>query len=344
MPLLSQPVRTRSCWGASATLPALLLLGACQRDRAPLGADEPAGLPVAHPSPAEPNRRPPAMVSGRAVTWEELTPLLSEASGGIVLEEIALSRQVERELAARGLRVGDAEIAEERRHLAESIARATGSAADDTERLIQGVRRSRGLGDRRFAELLRRNAMLRRLVADEVSISEDDLRQAHAMRYGPRLRARLIVSPTRQQAAEALRRVLPAEQGGAGEPFAEVAATESTDPSRFRGGLLEPISAVDPTYPAAVRQTLSGMTPGQISPPIAIEEGFAIVRLEGIEERTGPPLASVRQELEAETRLVRERVLMDRLAARLVATAPVTIFDDPLEWGWRNRGAVAERP
>lgn len=279
---------------------------------------------------------PPAIIGDRAVNWSELAPLLAEAAGGAVLEEVALDRAVAAELERRRISVRDADLARERALLAESVASAARAGPDEVEDLVARVRRQRGLGDARFAALLRRNAGLRRLIADEVVITPDDVRQAYEVRHGERRRVRLIVTATDRKAAEALSRVRP----GAGrepESFGEVAAELSVDPSAVRGGIVEPISPADPTYPLAVRKAIAALDVGQVSDPIAIENGFVIARLEEVLPPSGRTYEEAAAEVEAEVRLVRERILMDRLASRLIASSRVLVMDGALDWSWRAR-------
>jgi len=285
---------------------------------------------------------PPAIIGDRAVTWSELTPLLVEAAGGAVLEEVVLDRAIAAELERQRLKVRDEDIARERALLVESVATAAQAGPDEVEDLVARVRRQRGLGEARFNALLRRNAGLRRLVAGEVVITPEDVRQAYEIRHGERRRVRLIVTATDRKAAEALARVRPGP-GREPEPFGEVAAELSVDPSALRGGVVEPISPLDPTYPAAVRQAIAGLAVGQVSDPIAIENGFVIARLEEVLPPTGRTYDEVAADIEAEIRLVRERVLMDRLAARLLAASPVIVMDRSLDWSWQTRREAAPR-
>ncbi len=111
----------------------------------------------------------------------------------------------------------------------------------------------------------------------------------------------------------------------------------SIDQSRFRGGLQEPMSPADPETPAAIRQTLSRLNQGEISMPIAVDGAFAIVKLEEKLPGSGPGFDAVRADVEAEIRLVRERVLMEQTARRLLGASAPTIFDAGLEWSWRVR-------
>lgn len=327
---------------------------------------------ASRPIAAEP---PPVLVEGERIEWSDLQPLMAEAVGGQIVEELALARLLKVEVERRGVRVGREEIEQERLLLGRTLAEAAGLPEGEGPELIERVRRTRGLGDLRFAALLERNAMLRALVragvgvpaeptaneddasrrvSGRITISDEDVQTAYTLKYGSRVRARLILLTSELEAREALHRLGRSDDGQPlvgplAETFGEVAAALSLDPSRERGGLLPTFSLADANYPVAVRTALQSMTIGEVSPPLAVswrgsggtggtplQQGFAVVRLE---ERIAPPvdapkLEDVREKLVAEIRMVRERSLMDKLGNTLLREARITIFDRTLGKGW----------
>lgn len=291
---------------------------------------------AAAPGAAQPGAGVAAIVAGQAIRWEDLRPRLAEAAGAAVLEEIVLDRLVAGELRARSIAITDGDVAREADLLAEAMARTAGVASpDERASLVESIRRGRGLGDVRFSAMLRRNASLRALVRDEVTVSAEDADLAYQVRHGPKVTLRIIVVADQGRAIEVHRRVAP--ETGQGEPFGEVAAEVSTDASRYRGGLLEPLSAADPAYPAALRRAAADLAVGQVSQPFALDSGYAIIRVESRTPGDGADRAAVDADLHAEVRLVRERVAMDRLAMRLLADNRVTVFDAALQWSWEGR-------
>ncbi len=278
--------------------------------------------------------RPPVMVEGEPVSWDEMRAILSEAAGAAAVEEVALTRIVEAEFGRRGLQLTEADLRRERELVERSLA-AEGAGSEAASELLSRIRRSRGLGPTRFEGLLRRNAMLRQLVQGEVEITEEQVRTAHAVRHGPRCRARIIVVASEREAAQARSRVEGAADRRAA--FIEEAVSRSSDASGPRGGLLEPISPADPAYPVSVRRALDALRPGELSPVVALESGYALLLLEERTEGDGTAIEAVRGELERLLRLRQERVLMDRTASQMVETARITVFDPSLEWSWRTR-------
>jgi parvulin-like peptidyl-prolyl isomerase len=296
--------------------------------------------------------RPVAVVGERTIGWSELAPLLAEAAGGQVLEEYALGTVLKEECLKRQIRIGDAETRAERTLLTEMLAKAARAPLTEGEGLLTRVRRTRGLGELRFKGLLERNAALRAMVRAgigdaAITITQEDLDTAYDLKYGPRVRARLILVSTEAAAKRAAARI------AAGESFAEVAGDVSLDPSASRGGAVDPFSLSDSTYPVAVRKALLVLKPGAVSEPLGVswgggngapeQPGFAIVRLdENIPAAADAPTKeAAAKDLEQEVRTVRERAAMDTLARKLLRTTSVSAMDGSLNWAWEGRGGGA---
>jgi hypothetical protein len=282
------------------------------------------------PAGAAPDR-PAAIVGNETVSWSELTRPLAEAAGAAVLEEICVDRLAAQELVNRQLQLDAGAIEQEEKLLVEAMQVSSGIGADQSAEVVQRIRRARGLGDVRYAGMLRRNAMLRRLVRDEVGVTAEDVQQAYDIRYGQKYQTRLIVTRTEREASDALARV----RGG--ERFADVATAVSVDTSRLRGGAIGAISPSDPSFPLSLRRAITASAPGVPSPVIATEQTFSIALVESIVAPTGESFASVSPALEREVRAVRERAAMDRLAAQLVRSSKITVLDPSLDWSWRGR-------
>lgn len=286
---------------------------------------------------------PPAYLNGQPVPWTDLQEVLAEAAGGQALQEVVLDRLLAEQTAARGIVITPADTRAERELLLNAIARDARANPDGAERLLDSVRRSRGLGEVRFAALLDRNARLRRLVAPSISVSDEEVAQAFQMLHGPRYRARVIVVPTHQLAA-ALRDRLLADEANIRANFIALAASESVDPSGARGGAIDPISPVDPQYPASVRDAAAALAPGKVSAVLPVDQGFAVLLLEEAIPPDGVTLDAVSDTIRTEVRLRRERLAMEDLARRLLKSAQITIPDRSLEWSWRGARAGLGEP
>ncbi len=318
-----------------------VLLG-CQARPNPFSGLETAEktIPVDRPQtrggPSDPTGTPPLVINRQPVSWDELAGVLAESGGAGAIEELALTRSLRTEMAARGQTLDSDAAKREEQMLADSLAQSDGIETGQFATVLADLRTARGLGPVRYAALLERNAMLRSLVREQVTVDESMLRTAFDVRHGPRRTVRLIVVPTQRDASTIRDRLLTT----AAEPraaFIQAAIDSSTDATAARGGLTEPISPLDPAYAPAVRRMLQSLEPGRISPVVAVDNGFALMLLEQDIPADGVAFESVRDDLERLMRLRQERLLMDRLARQLLDSASITAFDESLNWAWKNR-------
>lgn len=280
-------------------------------------------------APAQPSAagKPLAYVSGQPLTEGDLLEPLLEDSGGEVLSEIVLDRAIDQKLAARGLKLTPAQIAKEKQLVLATLSPDPNEAA----RLLKRLRQRRGLGKVRFAAMLRRNAGLRLLVKSHITVTPAALHRAYQRTYGPQYQAQLIVRPTADQIQQLRSKI----QHGAS--FTRLAIEDSTDPSSIQGGLLPPISPADPAYPQAIRSALTKLKPGQISPIIGIEGGFALLKLVRKIQGKSVKFDDVKKALIKKVRTRAERLQMRQLAQRLLKQADVVVLDPALSKGWSMR-------
>lgn len=292
-----------------------------------LSEARPAGATAADPTgTASGSARPVIAIDGQTLTESSVWPYIAEAAGASISDELILGVLLDRACAEAGITITEADLDAENRIVLQSMTGVAGTP--DPQRALDQIRRDRGFGPARWKGLLRRSAMLRAIVRDRVRITEESIQLTYQLRYGPTYRARLIVTSSPQAASTA------AQRARSGEDFGVLAAQLSTDSSAARGGLIDPINPVDSTWPLAVRQTVQGLQPGDISDPIVVEGGYAVVRLESINAGTGAPsMASVRAEMEQLARIDGERLAMQQEAERLRSTARIEILDPSLGWG-----------
>ena len=284
--------------------------------------------------------RPAALVDGVPVEWAELVPLLTEAAGGAVLQEVVLDRRLGQEAAARGVVLSDGDIREERERMRSALAAGPGAFGlstlntDQAEVAVEAVRRTRGLGEVRFEALVRRSALLRRMVRDGVRVDEGAVRLAHAVQHGPRLRLRIVTVATFAE-AQALRGQLATGEPDLSGRLAALARRVSTDASARNGGALGLVSAADPSYPMVLRQAAEGLAVGELTPVLALDKGYALALVEEKTAGSGVDIEAVRPELERLARMRAEREAMDRLAAEMVSRAGVSALDRGLDRSWK---------
>jgi hypothetical protein len=299
----------------------------------PVAAKAPPAAGAAAPAPTAAETGIAAVWQNHAVKWDALRPIAVELAGAAALQEAILDALIEDRARERAITVTDAQMNAEEATLLALLDK----DPDRAQRALEQVRARQGLGPVRWRALLRRNAMLRALVARDVQVLEPQVLATHDAAHGPKRKARIIAVPDLRTAQSVTERL------AAGTPFEEIAARESTDVSAARGGLIAPISRLDPSFPVAVREALWAVKePGGISPPVLVGTGYVLLRWDGDVPGDGVALETVRAETERAVRITQERAQMDQLAQDLVRNAKPTIFDDSLADAW-NRAASTPR-
>lgn len=318
-------------------LPAMLTLAACETTRTDSSATTPSATtrPAGAIGSLQTNANPPtspaldkplAYLEGQPIgTSGLLTPLL-EASGGQVLSEIVLGHQLSKRLAAAGLKLTPEMLEAERDILLKSL----DPEPNQAMRLMRELRQRRGLGEARWDQYLARQAALRLLVKDQAEVTDAAVRQEYELQYGPRLQARLITVESLRKASDMARRAR------AGESFMDLAIAHSTDESAAQGGLLPTISPLDPEYPTAIRSAMSKLEVGQVSDPVALDVGFAVLRLERKIAARPVQFDDVKTVLTEQVRLNAQRLLMLRLARTLISESELVIMDPTLRRSWEQ--------
>lgn len=332
----------------AAVLLLLGLLAACHSDR-PAGQSAAPAAGVLRAEPAQPRGKPALIIQGTPVELDQLTPQLAEAAGAVVLEELILDRALSKAVAEENLHVGTAEVEAERQSLLRSLQAEANLTAGQAELSLESLRRQRGLGPVRFESLLLRNARLRALARPGIDLTNEEIDRGVAIEFGPRYRARVILTDDARKAAEARGRIMNAlpPEGTAGPDsqvqleiasavFARVAVAASLHITAGGGGLVTELSPSDAQFPALVRDALPTLVVGRPSAVYATPEGYWIVLIEKAIEGAAPTDAdrdTTRRRLLAR----KERMEMDRIGRQLMNAAGLTVLDASLRWSWDAR-------
>ena len=284
---------------------------------------------------------PALVINGVVYGLDDIAPRLAESAGDTIVRELALEHALDLATRQRGITVTPEQIEAERRRLERAIAAAADiERQDQLQQVIQDARAARGLGPERFEALARRTATLRALVRDDVTISREALQLEYELTYGPRVQASVITTGNATE-AQRVRDELSSQN-----TFARLAALRSTDPSAERGGVIEPVSPVDPAYPVAFRRALAEVldTPpaptlpetDRVRGPIALETGDWLLLLPDAVLYPGeqPPFDVVRAELETSLRERQERLRMTQLAQQLLGGTIIRVEHPALRWAW----------
>ncbi|MBO6513906.1 MAG: hypothetical protein JJ974_08085 [Phycisphaerales bacterium] len=113
---------------------------------------------------SQPSRSQPtiAMINGQPIDDSQLWPMLAEIAGDQTLQELVLTKLLDELALDRNWIITNEDLDHELTALVTTLNQAGDEQA--TPRLIETIRRRRGLGPVRFESLLRRNAILRRAI------------------------------------------------------------------------------------------------------------------------------------------------------------------------------------
>lgn len=287
-----------------------------------------------------------ATVNGRPIARDWLARALI-ASHGLDLLLQRMSLEVVRDEAARAkVSVTPADIDAEydlTLKLGESgVPDRKDLTPERRKQLIEQWRTTRGVSAEELRLAMERQALLRRIATQRLTVNEPMLRDEFARIYGTKVECRHIVVASLRD-AEKLRPFIDA-----GEDFAVLARRHSiNDMSGAREGLLPPFTARDETVPGVLREAAFRMAPGQVSNPIKVDGQYHLLKL----ERRIPPdvvkFEAVRSAVERALRERRTPVEMEKLFTALQQQAALRIDDAELRRQYLDRlrdGRIAGPP
>jgi parvulin-like peptidyl-prolyl isomerase len=226
-----------------------------------------------------------AVVNGQDIRRAALASGCVDRYGEEVLEGLVNKRLILHHCKNRGIEVTDQEIEAEINRMATRF-------KIGREQWIDMLQRERGINAEQYKrDILWPTLALRKLAAEQLAVSDEQLQKAYDSQFGPAVKCRLIVVPDRQL-AEQLHRQLTDRP----EDFARLAMQNSVDVnSASIGGLIQPIRrhVGDP----GIEREVFSLQPDKISSIIPVGEQFAILKCEGHVPARNVPIESVREEL-----------------------------------------------
>ncbi|MFC4600600.1 peptidyl-prolyl cis-trans isomerase [Cohnella hongkongensis] len=217
-----------------------------------------------------------ATVGQSTITRQQLLERLLASYGSQTLRSMMLAKAVSEEAAAAGIEVTDEELEQEIRSISQGY--------EDEAEFYRSMEEQLGMSREDVREDARYRLLLEKLTTYRVQVSPEEVErylEEHWAEYQPLRKYRLskIVVQT-----EELGRGLM-EKLGQGDDFAELARTYSIDEfTSDQGGEAGWIESNDPFEAASVLEQASRMGIGDVAGPLPTDQGFAIIRLEGVSE------------------------------------------------------------
>lgn len=210
-----------------------------------------------------------ATVNGTQITRSDLARECLRHYGEEVLESLVNKLLIAQECKQRKIVVTRAEVDAEVERLAQRFGL-------PKNQWLKMLKKERGITPAQYAsDIIWPTLALRRLAGERLKVTREETIKAYEMKYGPRVRARLIACNDLKQ-AQKLRAAAVAHP----DEFGDLAKDHSEDASASFKGLIEPIRKHG-TYPE-LEQAAFTMADGAISKVIPAGGQYVILKREGL--------------------------------------------------------------
>ena len=267
-----------------------------------------------------------AVINGQSVTMEILEKECVKRFGNKILEGEINRKLVEDALTKSGQGVTQAEVDQEIRNTALFYGYINADGTPDVQRWVADVLSDKG----KTIEMYVRDAVwptvaLKKLCADQVQITEEDVRMAFEANFGQRAEILAIVMSNQRTAQEVWEM---ARNRNTEQFFGELANQYSVEPSsRANFGKVPPLRKHGGQ--ASLEKAAFGLKPGEMSGIIEVGGQYVILRSQGFTDPVVQDINAVKEDLVKE---IRERKLakqMDTMMAKLSADAQITNILNP---------------
>ncbi len=258
-----------------------------------------------------------AIVNGQDIGKRELANACIQRFGEEVLESMVNKYLVRHHCRKRGIKVTPQELDAEVNQLAQRLNL-------KREQYLDVLLRERGISPGEYRnDILWPLLALRKLAADQLQVSNEEIAAAYQRQFGPAVRARVIVVED-----AALANKLRADLVANPDDFARLAIEHSVDVnSASIGGLIQPIRAN--MGEPLIEQVLFSLREGEISKVLNFENLYAIYKCEGHDEARNVPLAAVRGDLIRRIEESKLRETASKLFDQLQGTATIrNVYND----------------
>jgi len=273
-----------------------------------------------------------AVVNGRKITMDQLHAILVDGYGLAIAQEILRTEIVRQAASSKGITVTDKEVSEEHQRALKTTFHMADSDAVRQQMLNQ-LLISRNVTYSTWRLIMRRNALLRKMIGTDFEVPDVAVRAAFDKRHG-----RMVVVShieTKSHVAAKLVKSLAATRN-----FAALAKEYSINSSGKTGGRLPPIGQDTEQVSPALKQVALAMTKvGEISDPVQVASRFHILKLEKIIEPKKVRYADEKDRIAAE---LKERLISDarnRLLEKLSGAADVEFINTSLKTQVQQRAA-----
>lgn len=273
-------------------------------------------LERAHPNIA-------GLINGQAVPLDQLAAECITRHGREILKGEINRTVINNALKTAGIVITQADVDAEIARAADALGYIKPDGTPDVDSWVKSVLQEEGATFELYVnDAVWPSVALKKLVADKVQVTEEDLQKGFESNFGPRAEV-LAVVLSNQRIAEQVWSEARANLSEAA--FGELAAKYSVEPvSRSNYGKVPPIRrhSGQPTLEKAAFE----MNPGEISSVIAVGEQYVIMYKQGMTSPVVQNDAEVRGELTREISEKKMRIEMQNELDRLLSAAQVNNF------------------
>ena len=300
---------------ALALLTLSLFLAGCEglslpsRSAAPPAATAPADRPT--------GGEVMALVNGKCLYMDDLQDLLLASHGPAISWVMITCEVTDQQAAAGNLTVSEEDVRAEEDLLMGEFFDFVPDVQQRYKLRAQDLAR-RNISPRQWKMMLRRNALLRKLAAPRVTVSEAELAQEFEETYGAKVVVRHIQTASLREVEDVLAKLR------AGEDFADLAKRLSANSTARDGGLLPPIGKTSRLVPPIIAKAAWALTkPGELSAPVQVGTAYHVLRLEKIVQAAAVAFANVKDKVAASAKTRKTQAAMNDLLRELTQAAKI---------------------
>ncbi len=232
-----------------------------------------------------------ATVNGDRITMKQLGQECLLRHGEEVLETEISQLLLEQTLQRANLEVSEADLQAEVAHAAVLAGVIDEQGNADLEKWFAAITQEQGLDQKQYLrDSVWPSAALKKLTAEKVTISEEDLQKGFEANYGQRVRCRAIVLPSMRRAQEVWDK---ARRNPSAQYFGDLASEYSVEPtSKALRGEVPPLQRHGGQ--PQLENAAFALQPGQLSGIVQVGDKFIVLRAEGRTEQIDINLVQVR--------------------------------------------------
>jgi len=250
-----------------------------------------------------------AVVGQKQISIRELSECCIDRHGLEVLDKVLDHKMLAQALKSHKMTVEKADLDAEVARAATSMGQLKANGKPDVEAWLQQVTKQQHVDiDVYMMDAVWPSVALKKLVGDNIPITEEDLKKGFEANYGPRAQCRAIILSNQRKAQEVWEK---ARDNPTLEHFATLARQYSSDSSSGSlGGQIPPIQ-MHGGQPLLEKNAFE-LKPNELSSVIQVGENFIILFCEGYTKPIQIEMSEARKYIEEDLREKKTRIAMHK--------------------------------